>query len=565
MQYNLRTSWPGRSSRQRQSQRECMNLSISKFSLFAGTLAQRCATSFKALLPRLVPALATQDYAFPVADIARLHAIGAARAGSVDQATWQGLLLETYFAELATGASVFGQQLLYRDLRDGLDDAGRAALVVRLQALEDGAARERLAQLLRPLRAADTEVATLLFEERAAPASAWAGWYWLLLVGLAASVAAVAWSPLGWLGAFFFVFQMVAAQTRYHLQIDHWNRRRASLQQMLRSCSLAAASNEPALAAFAPLKQQAGRVNRALADSAAQRLPIVGIYLDWLLQANVEHYFRTVKLMTAQRDFLRHCYLLCAQLDADLALARHRAARATCWARRGDGITLDDAIHPLLDAPAALSIALQQGAFISGQNGVGKSTLLRTVGLNLLTARAFGFCYARSAQLPMLPVMSSMQSEDSLLDGASLYVAELTRARALLDAAAEGATIFLIDEIFRGTNHHEAVAAAAAVLDELAAKSIVLVSSHNLVLASLLEHRLLPLCVSRSGDGGLQLAPGVLLATNGIALLAQHGFSEAVDAKARRVFGWLDGFLAQPPGGAAVLAPAAAPAAKRAA
>lgn len=237
--------------------------------------------------------------------------------------------------------------------------------------------------------------------------------------------------------------------------------------------------------------------------------------------------------------FLRACWLRCASLEADLALARHLAASGTwCWADRAqqDGLEIADGIHPLLAAPSGLSIALRgQGAFISGPNGAGKSTFLRMLGLNLVLARAFGICHAWRARLPMLPVYASMQNEDSLLDGQSLYMAELARARALL-AAADGQHpgLCLIDEIFGGTNHIESVAAAAAVLDTLAARSTVLVSSHNLVLASLLEHRLAPYCLGRDGDGRLVLAPGVLDRTNGIALLGAQGFGREIERKAKQ-------------------------------
>src|SRR5205823_13548483 len=130
-------------------------------------------------------------------------------------------------------------------------------------------------------------------------------------------------------------------------------------------------------------------------------------------------------------------------------------------------LVLEAGVHPLVDEADALSIALDgKGAFLSGQNGVGKSTFLRMLGLNLVAARAFGFCYAARASLPALPVAASMQNEASLLGGQSLYVAELARARALLAASAGRPMICLVDEIFRGTNHEESVSAAAAVLDE---------------------------------------------------------------------------------------------------
>jgi DNA mismatch repair ATPase MutS len=171
--------------------------------------------------------------------------------------------------------------------------------------------------------------------------------------------------------------------------------------------------------------------------------------------------------------------------------------------------------------------------------------LLRTVGLNLIVARAFGFCYADSAVTPALAVYSSMQSEDALEGGESLYIAELRRARELLALAERAPAIFIIDEIFRGTNHLESISAATAVLHTLSASGKVIVSSHNLVLAPLLADCLAPLCVS-SVDGRLRLAPGVLKETNGIALLGARGFDEAISAKANRVFAWLSDYMAHP-------------------
>jgi hypothetical protein len=501
------------------------------------------------------------DYPFTASDIGQLQRIGADPAtASVDQPTWQGLLLDPYFAMVAGEVSIFGKQVLHQRLCDGLDDAPRAALVARLRLLtSDPAQLDALRRAVSPLRAADIDIATLLFEDTLPPIPAWSGSLWLLFAGLVASVAAVALSPAAWLGAGFFLYQLMAIQVRYYQRVSAWERAMRAVQMMLRAGSLLGALPHPLLRDFAGAAPHAGKVNRSLARSPAVSLvPGMGAYLDWFVLANVSHYFKAIAIVGAQREFLRDCYTRCANLEADIALARHLLATpVTCWAERGrdDGIVLDRAVHPLLRAPAALSIALQgKGAFISGQNGIGKSTLLRTIGLNLLVARAFGFCYAGRASVPMLPVYASMQSEDSLLGGESLYIAELQRARQLLAVASRSsAATYIIDEIFRGTNHLESVSAAAAVLDVLAASSLVLVSSHNLVLASLLEHRLAPFCVALDADGALQLAPGLLAHTNGIALLAERGFGAEVETGAAKVFDWLSSYLAEPVGGCEVL------------
>jgi hypothetical protein len=500
------------------------------------------------------------DYPFAESDIEQLHRISSDPAApSVDEPSWQGLLLGPYFTLLSNRVSIFGKQVLRQRLRNGLEDRARAAACERVRALmREPAQLDDIGRACQSLRHADTEIATLLLEEALAQVPPWAGYAWLLFAGLAAAVGAVALTPLAWLGAGFFLYQLIAIQMRYHERVAAWDRAMNSVQMMLRACSLLGALEHPLAAEFKARRALAGRINRRLGRSPGLNLiPGARAYQDWFLLANVRHYFKGVELVGRHRDFLRDCFIHCANVEADVALARHLLRTPACWAGRGgDGlIELDQVVHPLLAKPVGLSIALHgKGAFISGQNGIGKSTLLRTIGLNLLAARAFGFCYASRATVPMLPVYASMQSEDSLLGGESLYIAELQRAKDLLATRdRQHKAVYIIDEIFRGTNHLESVSAAAAVLDVLSADRVVIVSSHNVVLGPLLEHRLVPLCVALDAHGGLTLKPGLLADTNGIALLAERGFGAAVEARAAKVFDWLGGWLAQPPGGGEVL------------
>ena len=204
-------------------------------------------------------------------------------------------------------------------------------------------------------------------------------------------------------------------------------------------------------------------------------------------------------------------------------------------------------INPLLDNAQPLDMHLNGvGALVTGQNGVGKSTWLRGVGLNLLAARAFGFCYAQSATVPRLPVWSSIDNEDSLATGDSLYMAEMRRAETLLRVADQHhGAVFLIDEIFKGTNNAESVAAAAAVLSHLAQKALVFVSTHNTVLAPLLQAQLEPLRLVKHGNT-LALEPGILAQTNGLQMMQNYAFPDSVRHTAAQVHQWFSGYVAQP-------------------
>ncbi|WGG50128.1 MutS-related protein [Rugamonas sp. DEMB1] len=561
-----------------------------------------------ALLTPERPPLA--DYPFTAHDVGLYHrTVSATAAGAVDEQTWQEMLLEPYSARLAPATSIIGQQILHQRLRgaagaeDGSNEAGGAggAGAARVRALSLDAPRlARLQQCCEGLRQTDVEISEQLFDapHRTAPRwSAMLPWLPLGFLLLVAGGLASGWMLL-WLGAVLVWLALLGVQMCFSDAVEQWERKLRTMRQLLRSHVLLARLDDPFTAALRGGAARAGKINRAITRSPLDMLPGVREYSDWLLLKNVRHYFASRDTVLLHLDLLRSSFLLVGRLEADLALARHLAATPQhCWvepesaacafaspssspassapASVSDGappavapaataaaaspsaaavpapprLRFEQVVHPLLERAAPLDFALDgRGAFISGQNGIGKSTLLRTVGLNLIVARAFGFCYARSASAPALPVYSSMQGEDALSSGESLYIAELRRARELLALAERGPGLFIIDEIFRGTNHIESISAAAAVLHSLAASGLVIVSSHNLVLAPLLADCLTPLCVSApDGDQSrLRIAPGVLAETNGIALLSARGFGADIDAKARRVFDWLSEYLAEP-------------------
>ena len=525
---------------------------------------------------RLMPAApALDDFPFTRSDVALYHRTVVDGEGGknarlmVDEQTWSDMLLDQYSAQLATQTSIFGQQMLHHRLRG---EAADADSIDRVRTLAHDAPRlARLTRAGEQLRRATSEVGALLFGAGYDAAPRWSAhlrWMpptFLLVFGAAL---ALGWWPL-WFGVIAGWLALMTVQVRWYESAQQWDRSLHTLQYLLRTHSQLAALDDPYTQVFRDGRARAGQINRALTRTSFESLmPGAREYADWLWLKNIRHYFASRDVVRLHRDFLRDSYLLAARLEADLALARHLARTPHhCWAERAAAgtrdVVLERMVHPLLAGAAPLSFALRgQGAFISGQNGIGKSTLLRSVGLNVIVARAFGFCYADAARLPLMPVYSSMQTEDSLASGESLYIAELRRARELL-ALADGAgvaqsggeergegapALFIIDEIFRGTNHLESISAAAAVLHTLARSGRVIVSSHNLVLAPLLADVLAPLYVSApDGDQSrLRIAAGVLAETNGIALLSARGFDEAIAAKARRVHDWLSDYMMHP-------------------
>jgi hypothetical protein len=495
-----------------------------------------------ALFSLLLPAdTEPAPYPFVASDVGQLQRLHPG-SDSIDKQTWSDLLLEAYSDILAQEVSIAGRQMLYQRLLNGVSDADILLQIDGIRNLmSDPISLAALHVCLRPLRRSEAEVATTLYEAMPQRQPRWLRWAALLPVALVAFICAVAWSPIAWLPAGAVMVCLMSLQMQYHDQVEEWKPKLHTLKMVLATTAIMGAEGR---VGFAELAVEARALYKKLNTSRMAQLPGASGYADWFALANVKHYFRSNTLVFEKRKFLQSCYIYCANLEANVALARHLLTRDDwCWAERvtGSTIKVTELVHPLIQNASSLSLNLNgRGAFLSGRNGIGKSTFLRTVGINLLTARAFGFCYATSAELPALPVYASMRSEDSLHAGESLYLAELRRAKELISASkSHTSCIFLVDEIFRGTNHLESVSAAAAVLDDIASRALVLVSSHNLVLAPLLSHRLDPYFIWRKADDNLTLSSGVLAHTNGISLLADQGFGDCIEENAARVCSWL--------------------------
>jgi DNA mismatch repair ATPase MutS len=148
--------------------------------------------------------------------------------------------------------------------------------------------------------------------------------------------------------------------------------------------------------------------------------------------------------------------------------------------------------HPLIDAKLRVGndFTLRQGlGIITGSNMSGKTTMLRTVGINLVMAYAGAPVCAEQLTCSVMDIATSMRISDDLGNGISTFYAELLRIKKIIEhAELKQPMLFLIDEIFRGTNSNDRITGALSVLRNLNKDWIIgLVSTHDFELCSL-EH-----------------------------------------------------------------------------
>lgn len=170
---------------------------------------------------------------------------------------------------------------------------------------------------------------------------------------------------------------------------------------------------------------------------------------------------------------------------------------------------------------------------VSGSNMSGKSTLLRSIGVNAVLAMAGAPVRAGALTLSPLKVGATLRVQDSLQAGRSRFYAEITRLRQLVDlAATPPPLLFLIDEVLHGTNSHDRRLGAEGVVRGLLDRGAIgLVTTHDLALAEVVD-ALGPIAANvhfedQMDDGELRfdyvMRPGVVRKSNALALMRAVG------------------------------------------
>jgi DNA mismatch repair ATPase MutS len=199
-----------------------------------------------------------------------------------------------------------------------------------------------------------------------------------------------------------------------------------------------------------------------------------------------------------------------------------------------------------------VTLAPGRGLLITGSNMSGKSTFLRTIGATAVMAQTLNTCLAADYAAPVFNVRSCIGRADDLASGRSYYIAEVEALLELVRASAQAAMhLFLLDELFRGTNAVERIAAGRAVLLALVADvgrispHVVVAATHDGELVDLLPDRYAAYHFGDAiGPDGLtfdhRLRPGPATTRNAIALLRIHGAPDDLVRRALECAALLD-------------------------
>lgn len=149
----------------------------------------------------------------------------------------------------------------------------------------------------------------------------------------------------------------------------------------------------------------------------------------------------------------------------------------------------EDIYHPMIQEPVANTIHTKKGVLITGSNASGKSTFLKTVAINAILAQTIHTCLAHRYETNFFRVYSSMALRDDLDSQESYYIVEIKSLKRILNAMGDEVPVLcFIDEVLRGTNTVERIAASAEILKSLAGEKVLcFAATHDIELTHLLE------------------------------------------------------------------------------
>lgn len=236
-------------------------------------------------------------------------------------------------------------------------------------------------------------------------------------------------------------------------------------------------------------------------------------------------------------------------VDAVIAIASYRKG-CEVWSvpvlyHEKHKMVIKHGVHPLLKKPVANDYSGERGILVTGSNASGKSTFLKMVALNAVMAQTIHTTLASHYEGQFCRIYSSMALRDNLSGGDSYYMVEIKALKRIMDAVSTSdyPLLCFVDEVLRGTNTVERIAASSQILKYLAEKRVYcFAATHDVELTYLLEKEYDNYHFKEEINGkdivfSYRLLSGRAETRNAIKLLNQIGFDASVVEQAEMLAG----------------------------
>ena len=467
-------------------------------------------------------------------------------AFSLDDITWNDLDMDRVFRRVNRGRTLSGEQALYHLLRTPATDAAewtRRRDLIHLT--EDESRRKRVSPILSKLGCV-RRAGPCTPDEHIARRS-----YLALYIALALLLP-LAIASFAFLGqnAILVIFCVIIVNSMMH---EIMKRHLAGdLDAVNYMVSLARAVkrlkklNDKALDAhLAPAYDALSRMKTVLRVGFAVPADAGGNPSDLLLTLTLFDliaYERLKRVFFRQHDDVLALHDALGRLDAAISIASWRQTLPV-WCEPEivfspnalRGLSIEGMVHPLLEHPVANDVSAARSLLVTGSNASGKSTYLKAATLCAVLAQSACTCPAKAYSAPAFLIFTSMTLKDDLLAGESYYIAEMRAIKRILDHLNGPLPVLCaVDEVLRGTNTVERIAASCEILTALdRTGALCVAATHDAELCDLLGNQYENLHFEERIEDGRMLfdyrvRPGKTTTRNAINLLGLIGLDESI-------------------------------------
>lgn len=243
---------------------------------------------------------------------------------------------------------------------------------------------------------------------------------------------------------------------------------------------------------YKPLKKIAGW-GSVLLSKPKSELEFLYEYIKIVFLLDYNSYNKIVSIIYKKNELFHQLWQEIGKIDTAISIASYRRSigfyTIPVFTNSND-LVFEDLYHPLISNPECNTGIIAKGSIITGSNASGKSTFVKSVAINCIFAETIHTCLATSFCLKPSRVVSSMAVTDNVVQGDSYYIAEIKSLKRILDMINDDVhCVCFIDEILKGTNTIERIAASAAILSYLSGQNcLCLVASHDIELTEMLKN-----------------------------------------------------------------------------
>ena len=298
---------------------------------------------------------------------------------------------------------------------------------------------------------------------------------------------------------------------------------------------------------FAKIKKNAWVLETGTIDGSLAE--IILDYIRMLTHVDLIKFNNVVKRLGSKSEDVYELMDTLGFIESSIAVASFRK-QLPYWSKPKfvsgtDGkcsMTVENVFHPLIEKPVANSICADKHVLLTGSNASGKSTFLKTIAINAILSQTINTSVSENYQAPEYRIYSSMALKDDLSNSNSYYIVEIKSLKRILDAVdTKGMPVLcFIDEVLRGTNTVERIAASSEILKSISGnKALCFAATHDVELTSILaskydNYHFQEEVVDNNVLFNFKLFKGPATTRNAIKLLNMIGYNQSIIAGAER-------------------------------